>query len=233
MSISVSDDALRELVGKEQGEVSLYRRALTHRSCLRDPKQQVEQSNERLEYIGDAFLDLMVSVVLYKQFPEADEGRLSTMRARLVSKQPLAKAARRCKLGQYLRLSRNTERQNGRSNDSILADAFEAMVGALYLDQGYGAAASFVETHLLQAINLEAVARTNQNHKSRLQEHLQAEQRPLPTYQLVDAVGPDHNQQFTVQVQVEGEALGTGTAASKKEAEQRAANQALNRLHDA
>ena len=225
---SASD--LASLLGTDIDNLSLYHRALTHRSCLREADNPFDVSNERLEYVGDAFLDLLVGVALYTHFPDEDEGFLSRMRARLVSGRSLAQAARRCNLGSYLLLSRNAERNNGRSNPSILADAFEAITGALYLDRGHEAAARFARCYLLDAVDLDALVHKNRNYKSLLQEHLQGEGRPLPTYTVVDRTGPDHNYTFTVEALVEGEVLGRGTAPAKKEAEQRAAREAVQAL---
>ena len=225
---SASD--LRPLIGAHVDDPTPYHRALTHRSCLRDPHTDVEQSNERLEYIGDAFLDLLVAVELYEHFPEENEGFLSRMRARLVSETPLANAARRCDLGRYLRLSPNAERNGGRKKPSILSDAFEAFTGALYLDRGHDAAAQFARRYLLDPTDLRTLVHRNRNYKSLLQERVQAMGRPLPTYTMVDRTGPDHDATFVVEVAVAGTSLGHGRAGSKKKAEQEAAHEAIKRM---
>ena len=221
---------LSPLIGAHADDLTLYHRALTHRSCLRDPSIDVDQSNERLEYIGDAFLDLLVGVDLYEHFPEENEGFLSRMRARLVSETPLANAARRCDLGQFLRLSPNAERNGGRKKPSILSDAFEAFVGALYLDRGHDAAAQFARRYLLDPADLDALVHRNRNYKSLLQEQLQGAGRPLPTYSVIDRTGPDHDATFVVEVAVDGTVLGKGRAGSKKKAEQDAAYEAIKRM---
>lgn len=228
-----SASELRPLIGAHVDDPTLYHRALTHRSCLRDPHLNVEQSNERLEYIGDAFLDLLVAVELYEYFPEENEGFLSRMRARLVSETPLANAARRCDLGRYLRLSPNAERNGGRKKSSILSDAFEAVTGALYLDQGHDAAAQFVRRYLLDPADFETLVHRNRNYKSLLQEQLQAAGHPLPTYTMTDRTGPDHDATFVVEVALDGTTLGRGRAGSKKKAEQEAAHEALKRMDGA
>ncbi|PEN05462.1 ribonuclease III [Longimonas halophila] len=226
-----SASTLAPLTGSAVDDLTLYHRALTHRSCLRDPGIDAEHSNERLEYIGDAFLDLLVAVELYEHFPEENEGFLSRMRARLVSETPLANAARRCDLGRYLRLSPNAERNGGRKKPSILSDAFEAFTGALYLDRGHDAAAQFARRYLLDPADLETLVHRNRNYKSLLQERLQAAGRPLPTYILKDRTGPDHDSTFVVEVDVDGTSLGQGRAGSKKKAEQQAAHEALKQMH--
>jgi len=228
---SVSE--IRPLIGAHVDDPTPYHRALTHRSCLRDPHIDVEQSNERLEYIGDAFLDLLVAVELYEHFPEEDEGFLSRMRARLVSETPLANAARRCDLGRYLRLSPNAEKNGGRKKPSILSDAFEAFTAALYLDQGHDAAAQFVRRYLLNPTNFHTLVNRNRNYKSLLQERVQAMGSALPTYTVVDRTGPDHDVTFVVEVAVDGTSLGRGRAGSKKKAEQDAAHEAIKRMDGA
>lgn len=228
-----SRDTIEKLVGQPVRDLSLYRRALTHRSVLRTRSQQSLRSNERLEFLGDAFLDLVISDALYERFPEKNEGELTRLRARLVSEGPLARFARRLDLGPHLQLSKNAERDNARENASILADAFEAIVGAVYLDLGHEAAREFVRTHAVAPFDLSKVAARDENYKSQLLERMQAVGRPQPTYHVVSEKGPSHDKTFTVEVRVGESAYERGTAGNKQEAEQRAARDTLARLADA
>lgn len=228
--IRVSRDTIEQLVDRPVDDLSLYQQALTHRSILRTQTERALQSNERLEFLGDALLSLVVGEILYHRFPEKDEGVLTRLRARLVSEGPLARYARHLNLGAHLLMSENAARGNGRENPSILADAFEALAGAVYLDQGYEAAQTFVRDRALAAFDLAEVAARDENYKSQLLERMQAEGRPQPTYHVVDEVGPSHDKTFTVEVRVGETTYEEGTAGSKQEAEQRAARRTLERL---
>lgn len=227
---TLSKEMVSRLVRTPIQDLSLYRRALTHRSLLRSRTHDVNESNERLEFLGDALLDLIVGEMLYHRFADRNEGFLTRLRAKLVSGKVLATYARRIDLGDYLLMSRNAAKGEGRDNPSILADAFEALVGALYLDQGYDAAQSFVRDDVLDGVDLREVAKQEENYKSLLLEWMQAEGRPQPTYRVVDEEGPSHDKTFTVEAVVDDVAYGQGQAGSKKQAEQRAAQEALRRL---
>lgn len=226
----VSRTTVEQLIGRSVDDLSLYRRALTHRSLLRVHPEHALQSNERLEFLGDALLDLLVSEVLYDRFPEKDEGALTRLRARLVSERPLATYARRMNLGAHLLMSANADRGEGRDNPSILADAFEALVGAVYRDQGYEATRAFVRNQVLDPFDLMELATQDENYKSQLLEHMQARGRPQPTYRVVQEEGPSHDKTFTVEVQVGETAYEQGTAGSKQEAEQQAARRTLEQV---
>lgn len=226
----VSRTEIEQLVDRRVDDLSLYRRALTHRSLLRVHPDQPLQSNERLEFLGDALLDLLVGEVLYDRFPEKDEGALTRLRARLVSERPLATYARQMNLGDFLLMSTNAARGEGRDNPSILADAFEALVGAVYLDQGHEGARAFVHDQVLVSFDLEEVAAQDENYKSQLLEHMQARGRPQPTYRLVHEEGPSHDKTFTVEVRIGERSYKQGTASSKQEAEQRAARRTLEQI---
>ncbi|SHK87356.1 ribonuclease III [Rhodothermus profundi] len=212
---------------------ALYEQALTHRSLLRGRPDSHLHSNERLEFLGDAVLGFIVAAYLYEHFPDRNEGFLTRLRAKLVNREALAQAARRLKLGTYVRLSENMERVGGRENDSILSDAFEALVGALYLDLGLEATRAFVERVLLEPLDLEALARRPDNYKSLLLEFAQARGWPQPRYRVVAEEGPSHARTFTVEAWIGNRRLGRGTAGSKKQAEQQAAREALARLQAA
>jgi ribonuclease-3 len=235
-------DALEALVGRSIGETALYVEALTHRSLTRGPAQQnrvaaAERSNERLEFLGDALVGAEVAEALFHRFPQKSEGDLSRLRARLVSGKALARCAERLELGRHLRVSDNADRSGARASRTVLADAFEALVGALYLDRGAGAARSFVEEHVLAPAEVEARAATldegGENYKSRLQEYVQARRPVQPRYRVAEKEGPPHARRFTVEVLLDDEeAQGRGTAASKQAAEQEAAREALRRLRE-
>ena len=224
---------LETLVGASINDPALYRRALTHRSVLRGSPDAALRSNERLEFLGDALIDLVIGEALYHRYPEKNEGFLSRLRAKLVSGTALSRYARAMELGAHLRMSDNAAAANGRENPSILADAFEALTGAVYLDLGYQAAVAFVHRRALEPFDIADIAALDANHKSRLLEYLQAEGRPQPTYRVVEESGPSHDKTFTVEACVDDTAYGQGTAGSKQEAEQRAAHDALTHLTDA
>ena len=233
-----SDDALRALIGAEVEDLTLYRRALTHRSYVDDPpagaeapnEQSNKQSNEHLQRMGRSVLELLVDVKLYEHFPGENEAFFSRMQAQLVSDTPLANAARRCELGRHLRLGAKVEQDGGRKTPRILAEAFAALTGALYVGRSHDAAARFARRYLLDPVNVYTFIDRIRNYKNLLQEHLQASGRPLPTYTVIDREGPDHDVTFTVEVVVSGKALAHGQAGSKKEAEQEAAYEALKRM---
>jgi len=229
-SVRLTHETIAALLNTSVDDLALYRRALTHRSLLRTPGVEVHSSNERLEFLGDALLDLIIAELLYHRFAERDEGFLTRLRAKLVSGKALATYARRIDLGTYVRMSENAARGEGRDNASILADAFEALVGALYLDQGYESARRFVRDDVLAGLDLREIAAQEENFKSRLLEAMQAEGRPQPTYRVVEEEGPSHDKTFTVEALVDDTSYGRGRASSKKQAEQQAAREALGEL---
>lgn len=198
--------------------------ALTHRSVGEDPQ------NETLEFLGDAVLSLAVSDLLMRQFPEAREGDLSKMRASLVNAEELAKKARRLELGRWLRLGKGEERSGGREKEKILAAAYEAVLGAIYLDAGYDAARRVIEAQFADDLNRELEIPGHRDYKTRLQELTQRVYRETPLYTLASERGPDHEKEFVVELTVGGRVLGRGAGRSKKLAEQAAAMEALAAL---
>jgi ribonuclease-3 len=228
----LSRETVEALIGQSVGDTSLFRRALTHRSYLRHVPDRSLRSNERLEFLGDALLDFVVGEALYRRFPEKNEGYLSRLRSKLVSGRSLVRSAHRMGLGEHLLMSENAVRDHGRDHPSVLEDAFEALVGAVYLDRGHEAARRFVHRHVLDPIDLPEVAAHDRDYKSRFQEYLQARSRPLPTYRVVRESGPSHDKTFSVEVTVDGSSRGRGTAGSKKAAEQAAAREALEAARD-
>lgn len=206
---------------------ALFRQALTHRSAD-------SRNNERLEFLGDAVLGLTVSEALYRRFPQADEGELSRYRARLVRRETLAEVGRELDLGEYLYLGSGELKSGGFRRDSILADALESIIGAVYLDVGFEKAAALVLRVLGERIDeLEDVDELK-DAKTRLQEYLQARQRELPEYEVSDVRGQPHDQIFSVICRIPGfEHVVAGEGSSRRRAEQQAAQRALALLSDA
>lgn len=204
--------------------------ALTHRSALNE-KKGASVSNERLEFLGDAVLELIVSNYLYRHYPDKPEGDLTHLRANLVQTKTLAAASQKLKLGQFLFLSTGEKASGGQKNLSILADCFEAVIGAIYLDQGLSAATQFVEKNLL--IPGQTLLKTAQitDYKSRLQEYWQKTNQSTPVYKIVKATGPEHKKNFKVQVFLNHQVRGQGIGSSKLTAQQQAAKTALERLN--
>jgi ribonuclease-3 len=224
---------LQQVLGHRFRRPELLERALTHSSALGERARAAERDNERLEYLGDAVLGLLVSEYLIDTFPDWTEGQLSKGRARLVNSASLYEAARRLDLGPHLRLSRGEEKTGGREKPALLANTFEALVAAIYVDGGLDAARQFVARSLLDAAVAAEGARLEQSdHKSALQELLQAHALPAARYNVVREEGPDHRKTFWVEVSVNGLAGATGSGANKKEAEQSAAEQALRQLRE-
>ncbi len=187
-------------------------------------------SNERLEFIGDAVLNFIVTEKLYEEFPKLTEGELTELRASLVCRDTLAELASSLKLGDWLLLGRGEEANGGRAKVSNLANAMEALVGALYLDRGLVKVRRFILRQLKPELEKIKTGKTTPNYKALVQELIQGQKRPTPVYRLVEATGPDHSKQFTAEVLVEGEALGRGTGRSKKIAESQAARAAWEKL---
>jgi len=209
----------------------LLRQALTHRSFMGGESEHLPDSNERLEFLGDAVLELVVIEYLYRRFPDDREGELTQKKSLLVSKSVLADRAERLGLGQFVLMSPAERDSGGAERRSILADAFEAVLGAIYLDQGVAAATAFVERTLLVQTEHILHDTEKQNFKSMLQERVQASQRIHPRYRVRREEGPDHQKSFTVEVIVRGRVLGVGYGSNKKEAEQHAAREALESEH--
>jgi ribonuclease-3 len=217
---------LEEILGYEFTDQALLEMALTHRSVSAEDPSSAD--NERLEFLGDAVLQLAVTIQIYDGYPQLAEGKLAKVRAAVVSGESLAEVASDIGLGRFLRLSPSEERSGGRSKDSILADATEAIIGAMYLDGGFDVAAEMIYRLWGSMIEEKAANPGVRDYKTRLQEVLAAQGR-RPAYQ-VSGVGPDHDRTFTAVVKVDGRDLGVGQGASKKAAEQIAAQRALETL---
>jgi ribonuclease-3 len=222
---------LEEALGYRFADASLLERALTHRSHSHE--QGVISSNyERLEFLGDALLGFLVAHWLYRDDPGAAEGQLSRRRQSLVRTSSLAEAARRVGLGSAIRLGRGEESSGGRDKLSLLADTFEAVLGAVYLDGGIRAARSFVQRHLRRELRASRQASEHSDdYKTRLQEAIQARLQRTPRYRIVSTTGPAHALEFEVEVLLEDRILGSGRGSNRKLAEQAAARQALERFH--
>lgn len=203
----------------------LYLQSLTHRSWVNENSGQ-RGTNERLEFLGDAVLEFIVSKHIYEQFTDKEEGFLTSLRANLVNTKNLSEVAKRLNLGQEIFLSKGEEDGGGRENASLLADTVEAIIGALFLDSGIESAEKFVVENIL--IDTEKVAkRPLKDPKSLLQEKVQAMNLPAPKYQVADEKGPDHNKEFIVEVLIDNKVEAKGFGKSKSEAEQQAATNAL------
>jgi ribonuclease-3 len=208
---------------------SLLRLALTHPSVAHEHGAAI-QHNQRLEFLGDAVLQLILTRALYEQFPDFGEGQLTKARARLANRRSLSEQGRRLTLGRHLTLSHGEELQGGRERPSALADAFEALVGAVFLDAGFETAQEFVLRHFGEQFSVIARTPGLENPKGELQEFLQAGSAEGPSYNLEHASGPDHDRVFECAVYHQGVELGRGCGKSKKEAESEAALAALKRL---
>jgi ribonuclease III len=205
---------------------SLLRQALTHPS-LGHEKQRYHDDNQRLEFLGDAVLQLVITEYLYAHFPREQEGRLTKLRARLVSRDALTAHAQALDLGRHLLMGRGEEASGGRSRASTLADAFEAIVGAIYLDSAFVTAREFVLRQMRGALENVREAPVDINPKGQLQEILQSIAMRGPTYEVLSATGPEHSKTFVVEARWEGVVLGRGIGLSKQAAEIEAANNAL------
>jgi ribonuclease-3 len=231
MSSEVPD--LSELIrhlNHEFGDRTLLELALTHPSAAREKGAMTKHHNQRLEFLGDAVLQLVLTKELYDKFPSASEGALTKARAQMVNRRTLAEQARRIRLGDHLRLSHGEETSGGRDRSSALADAYEALVGAIFLDGGYAAARGFVLREFHEAFGALAVIPSLENPKGELQEILQTQSQSPPTYKLVSTTGPDHDRIFECTVHHQGIELGRGLGKSKKTAEGQAAWAALKNL---
>jgi ribonuclease-3 len=230
---STFDEALAglgERLGHPFARPELLRTALTHRSFLNEHPDRPEQDNQRLEFLGDAVVQLVVSQELMARFPDEPEGKLTKRRALVVNMEGLAACARRLDLGLALQLGRGEERSGGRDKDSLLADAFEALAGALFLDDGFATARRLLLPLLWPLLHEMAASPTLLDAKSQLQELLQPRYQSIPRYRLLAERGPEHERRFIVQVQLDGVAWATGEGNTKKGAEQAAAARALERL---
>ena len=207
----------------------LLEEALTHRSFLNETKEKVP-SNERLEFLGDSILSFIVSDYLFSKYPQFNEGKLTNLRSLLVNTKMLADIASECDLGSKLRLSKGEEEGGGRKNQSLLADTFESIIGALFLDQGIEAVRIFINDSVIPRADEFIQKNMFKDPKSRLQELIQSKKQSSPQYKVIKEEGPAHLRQFKVGVYVGDNLLGEGEGRSKQEAEENAAVSALEKL---
>ena len=219
---------LETAIGYRFHNISLLQNALAHSSYANERYHNSLMSNERLEFLGDSILGMVVADHLYRNFPNRPEGELTRMRADMVCEKALAQVANQIGLGNHLLLGKGEEQGGGRNRDSILADAVESVIAACFLDGGMTAAKAFIEKFVLY--NVEQTKLQNVDYKTALQELIQQKKGQQLSYQLVGESGPDHDKQFAVEVSLNGEVVGQGTGSSKKRAEQDAAKVALERF---
>ena len=221
---------LEKRIGVRFWRRSRLKRALTHKSYANERKLDPTFHNERLEFLGDAVLELVVSHTLMELYPEAPEGDLSKLRAAMVNEKTLASIARDFGIGEVLFLGKGEEMGQGREKNSLLSDAYEAVLGAIYLDRGFNKAYKVVRNHallLIEKVNEEGFYK---DYKTQLQETSQNLFKMVPRYRLVEEVGPDHDKTFKVNILINNEIYGVGMGKSKKDAEQNAAREALEHL---
>jgi len=233
MTSASSADSLQSSLGYRFQALALLEEALTHSSLVNEQKSASPQHNERLEFLGDAVLSLVMSEHLVSSLPQSSEGTLSKLKAQLVSEASLARVARRLGLGEHLKLGRGEDRSKGREKDSLLADALEAVLAAVHLDGGFDASQT-VTRHIFAEELTNIAARQEQpgsgDYKTQFQEWCQKRHDALPRYATIRETGPDHQKLFEVELSIHGEVVGVGSGRSKKEAEQQAAKQALRQL---
>ncbi len=222
--------ALQEIIGISFDNTSWLEQALRHSSHVNENPDQSAESNERLEFLGDAILGLIIAEKLYLDFPSLSEGEMTQLRSAVVRRETLAHVAETIKLGDSLLLGKGEEASGGRHKPVNLAGAVEALIAAVYLDRGYDVARRFVLEVFHEELARVLERNTGLDYKSRLQELVQSRQQLTPVYRLLEATGPDHDRWFKVEVVVGDTVLGTGSGRSKKEAESEAAQAALERL---
>lgn len=215
---------LEQRIGYRFQDRTLFVKALTHSSYVNEHKMDKLQCNERLEFLGDAVLEIVSSEFLYEKFPEKPEGELTRIRASMVCEPTLAFCADGIELGSYLRLGRGEDSTGGRQRHSVVSDAMEALIGAIYLDGGFANAKEFIHSFVLNDMEHKQLFYDS---KTILQEFVQGNYEEALSYRLLEESGPDHNKNFTVEARIGDRAIGSGSGRTKKAAEQEAAYQAL------
>lgn len=222
-------DQLQKRLGVNFNNLKLLAQALVHRSYLNETTGQGLESNERLEFLGDAVLSFIVSSWLYQEFPDYEEGRLTNLRSNLVRTSTLAQTASQLEIGQYLLMSRGEKNSGGKENPSLLANSLEAIIGAIFLDQGIKKTDDFVKANLKPFLKQLLVKGEFKDSKSLLQEKIQEKIKESPVYKTLKEKGPDHDKIFTVGVYSQGKLITKGEGKSKQEAEEKAAKLALEK----
>lgn len=223
---------LEQVLGYTFWNLERLKRSLTHKSYSNELRLEDLQHNERLEFLGDAVLELVISDLLIKHFPKSREGLMSKIRASLVNEEALAKRARQIELGKYLFLGKGEEQGEGREKNSLLSDAFEALLGAIYLDSNLQITYKIIKRLFLEELLLASTEDISRDFKTKLQEEAQNRFRVAPEYRLIDEIGPDHDKIFEIHLFINERKISEGRGKSKKQAEQKAAEQALEKLTD-
>src|SRR3954468_323381 len=223
--------AFQERIGFTFSDISLLKQAFTHSSYVNEHRRKPYEDNERLEFLGDAVLELTVSKFLYLKYPMMSEGELTKLRAAIVCEPSLVAFANELNFGKLVLLGKGEEMTGGRERPALLADVFEAFIGALYLDQGIDTVIRFLEQVVFPKINAGAFSHV-MDYKSQLQELIQRDGTGSIEYRVLQEIGPAHNKEFVSKVSLNGKELGVGTGKSKKEAEQHAAQMALDILKE-
>ena len=225
-------EKLETTLGYSFKDMKLLEESVVHKSYAHEHIAQGLKHNERLEFLGDAVLDLVVSDLLMERFPESNEGELSRIRASIVNEDQLAKMALKLELGRSIFLGKGEERTQGRIKASILANTYEAIVAAVYLDGGYESAYTMIQEHFKPILEQAAKSDIDRDYKTKLQEETQARYKMVPHYGVIEEKGPDHDKVFQIQVSLKGKPLAFGSGKSKKEAEQDAARNAITILRE-
>ncbi len=221
---------LEEIIGFPVRNAVHYERALRHRSIIDGEKYEKHETYERLEFLGDAVLDLIVTEILFQKYPQQDEGFMTKLRAKIVKGDTLATLAADLGLNRILEVGERARGQGIELSKSVLADVFEALVAAIYLTEGYGSTFGFIQRVIEEHLDLEEILSTVDNFKSLLLEYTQSRKLPLPKYRVLSETGPGHDKTFEVAVSVDGHDYGTGTGKNKKQAEQIAAKHGFHAL---
>lgn len=219
---------LEKILGVKFSDQQILLSAITHRSYLNEHREATQEHNERLEFLGDAVLELVVTDYLFNKYKEKPEGELTAVRAALVNTSSLSESSAQLGLNDFILMSKGEAKDTGRARQYILANAFEACIGAIYLDQGYDAARGFVSERLFHKTDIIVERRLWQDPKSRFQELSQEHVSVTPTYELISQVGPDHDRVFTIGVYLNKDKVAEGEGRSKQEAEQAAAEAAID-----
>ena len=222
---------LEKKINIQFNDKKLFENAFLHRSYLNENKMLKLESNEKLEFLGDSVLSLATSIYLYKRYTDLHEGEYTNIKAKIVRTESLFKAAEELGLGEYINLSKGERKNQGTKSISILADCFEAVIGAIFLDKGFQVAYDFILKFLFKN-QLDYIVKNNlfDSPKNRLQEYFQNKYKKLPTYKIISAVGPEHSKKYLVGVYFDNDKIASGIGKSKKEAEEKAAIDALQKL---
>lgn len=221
---------LTSLIGFSFKDEKLLEMVFTHRSFVNEHKKQKVEHNERLEFLGDAVLELIITDYLFKKYPTAQEGELTSLRSALVRKENLAKTAKHLRLGEYLKLSKGEENSGGREKDYILANTCEALIGSIYLDRGVKKCEGFIKKHILSSLDTILKNKLHIDNKSALQEYTQERLKLTPVYKMITSAGPDHEKSFTMGVYFKDSLIAQGEGCSKRKAEEKAAEKALKKI---